>query len=333
MRLFITGIGGFVGSHLARHALERGDRVSGTYLDTPAKSVAPEEVDQREVDLLDLPALTAAVAEAAPEAVIHLAGLSHVGDSWNRMADYFRVNVLGTENLLAVVREAAPEARVVVASSSEVYGRVPEDLQPIREDRPVDPRTPYALTKAAAERLALAGSKRAVIVRSFNLIGPGQSERFALPAFARQLAAIRRGEQNPVLSVGNLTALRDFVHVADGAAAYRLLAETGEPGAAYNLATGRAVSIAHALDRLLAVSGVEARVEQAPERLRPVDLPLLSGNNERLCALGWAPRHTLDEAVRDLWRVTLELADDVPAGAGMRGGDSRDGGGSGKPGR
>lgn len=305
MRLFVTGIGGFVGAHLARQALERGHRVSGTYLDAPAAGLDPEQVPQWEVDLLDPPALLAAVERAAPEAVVHLAGLSHVGESWDRMADYFRVNVLGTENLLTAVREAAPEARVVVASSSEVYGRVPEDEQPIREDRPVDPRTPYALTKAAAERLALAASPPAVVVRSFNLVGPGQSERFALPTFARQLAAIRRGEQKPVLSVGNLTALRDFVHVADGAAAYLTLAEAGEPGTPYNLATGRAVSIAHALERLVVVSGVAARVEQDPERLRPVDLPLLSGDHGRLSALGWEPRRTLDDAVRDLWRAAL----------------------------
>ena len=303
MRLLITGIGGFVGAHLARQALERGHRVSGTYLDGSVADLDPEAVPQWEVDVLDPTALRTAVERAAPDAVVHLAGLSHVGESWDRMAAYFRVNVLGTENLLTAVREVAPAARVVVASSSEVYGRVPEDEQPIREDRPVDPRTPYALTKAAAERLALTVSPPAVVMRSFNLVGPGQSERFALPTFARQLAAIRRGDQKPVLSVGNLTALRDFVHVVDGASAYLTLAEAGEPGTSYNLATGRAVSIAHALERLVAVSGVDARVEQDPERLRPVDLALLSGDNRRLRALGWEPRHTLDAAVRDLWRA------------------------------
>lgn len=303
MRLFITGIGGFLGAHLARHARELGDRVSGIFLGS-----VPEDLDSEElweVDLLDPPALVQALRSARPEAVVHLGGLSHVGASWGRMAEYFRVNVLGTENLLTAVRKVAAEARVVVASSSEVYGQVPEDEQPISEDCPLAPRTPYALTKAAAERLALAWPGRAVVMRSFNLIGSGQAESFALPTFARQLAAIRRGEQKPVLSVGNLTALRDFVHVADGAVGYRLLAESGVPGAAYNLATGRAVSIAHALDRLVAVSGVRARVEQDPDRLRPVDLALLSGDNRRLRALGWEPQRTLDDAVRDLWQEAL----------------------------
>jgi GDP-4-dehydro-6-deoxy-D-mannose reductase len=211
------------------------------------------------------------------------------------MGEYFRVNVLGTENLL----NAAAGRRVVVASSAEVYGAVPAERQPIREEEPVDPRSPYAMTKAAAERLAYAHG--AVVVRSFNLVGPGQAPSFALPTFAAQLAAISRGEQEPVLKVGNLSARRDFLHVDDGAAALRLLAETGEPGGTYNLASGQAVAIAEALDRLQAVSGVTARVETDPERMRPADLPLLLGDNRRLTALGWAPERGLDQALADLW--------------------------------
>src|SRR5262249_39156198 len=138
-------------------------------------------------------------------------------------------------------------------------------------------------------------------VRAFNLVGPGQAPAFALPAFAAQLAAIRRGDQEPVLKVGNLSARRDFVHVDDGVAAFRLLAEKGEPGGTYNLASGRACSIGEALPRLQAVSGVDARVETDPERMRPVDLPLLLGDNRRLQALGWRPERTLEEALADLW--------------------------------
>jgi GDP-4-dehydro-6-deoxy-D-mannose reductase len=307
MRLFITGIGGFVGRHLARHALELGDELGGIYLGEGPGAEVAAAARVAEVDLLDRPALGAAVREAAPEAVVHLAGLSHVGESWNRMGDYFRANVLGTENLLDAVAEHAPDARVVLASSSEVYGQVPEAEQPIPETRRLDPRTPYALTKAAAERLVLQRRarppRRVAVVRSFNLLGPGQSPRFALPAFASQLAAIRRGDGEPVIRVGNLEARRDFVHVHDGVAAYRLLAESAEPGGIYNLATGVASSIHDALESLLAASGVEARVEQDPERMRPVDLPLLTGDAARLRRLGWEPRFGLEDAVRDLWRA------------------------------
>jgi GDP-4-dehydro-6-deoxy-D-mannose reductase len=190
---------------------------------------------------------------------------------------------------------------VIIASSADVYGEVPPEEQPISEDRPVSPRSPYALTKAASERLAFA-SGHAVVARSFNMIGPGQAPEFVLPSFALQLAAIARDKAEPVLRVGNLTARRDFVHVDDGAEAYRLLAEKGEPGSVYNIATGQASSIEEILQRLMAISGVEARVEIDPEKFRKADLPLLTGDASRLQALGWEPSRTLDDAVRDLWR-------------------------------
>lgn len=295
MHVLITGISGFIGPRLARHLLESGDRVSGTYLiDHPAFPEA-EEVRLFEADLQDAAALERVVREAAPDAIVHLAGLSHVGESWSRMPDYFRVNVVGTDNLLA----AAEGRPVVIASSAEVYGVVPDTEQPIGEERPVDPRTPYALTKAAAERLGLL--RGAVVARSFNLVGAGQAIKFALPTFAGQLAAIARGECEPVLRVGNLSARRDFIHVDDGAAAFRLLAEKGERGGIYNIASGRAFSIGEALERLMAISGVAARIETDPERIRPVDLPLLLGDARPLRALGWEPRRTLDDALADLW--------------------------------
>ena len=302
MHVFVTGISGFVGPHLARHLLSHGDRVSGTYFVDPPRFPGAEEVRLFEVDLLDGAGLCRAVRETAPDAIVNLARLSHVGESWQRMGDYFRVNVLGTENLLA----AAGGRRVVIASSAEVYGLVPAEEQPIGEERGLDPRTPYALTKAAAERLALA--RGAVVARSFNLVGPGQAPSFALPAFARQLAAIRRGERESVLRVGNLSARRDFVHVDDGAAAFRLLAEKGEPGGIYNIASGRDASIAEALGRLMAVAGVDARVEEDPERMRPVDLPLLLGDAGRLRALGWAPARGLDAALAGLWAAASDGA-------------------------
>ena len=295
MHVLLTGVSGFVGPRLARNLLAHGHRVSGTWLDsTPPPKI--QGIELYHADLMDMGSLERAIGASSPDAVVNLAGLSHVGESWKHPGDYFRVNVLGTENLL----QAAEGRKVVVASSAEVYGMVPEDEQPVSEDRMVDPRSPYALTKAAAERVAL--FRGAVVARAFNMVGPGQAPNFALPTFAAQLAAIARGDGEPVLRVGNLSARRDFVHIDDGADAFRRLVESGEPGGIYNIACGRAVSIGEALDRLRAVSGVEARVEADPERMRPVDLPLLTGDSRRLRELGWQPERSLDDALADLWQ-------------------------------
>jgi GDP-4-dehydro-6-deoxy-D-mannose reductase len=301
MRVLITGVSGFVGRHVVRRLLAEGDRVSATYWgDNPSVP----GVELFEADIEDRDQLARVVERTRPEAVIHLAGLSHVGESWNRPGDYFRVNVLGTENVL----RAARGTRVLVASSAEVYGAVPEDEQPIPEEQPVAPGSPYALTKAAAERLAVAlGDGRAVIVRSFNLVGAGQALRFALPSFAAQLAAIRAGRSEPVIRVGNLSARRDFVHVAAAAEAYALLAHRGEGGGVYNLASGRALSIAEALDRLIRISAVEACPETDPARLRPVDQPLLVGDAGRLEAMGWCAEPGVDRALEDLWKEAASL--------------------------
>jgi GDP-4-dehydro-6-deoxy-D-mannose reductase len=295
MHILITGVGGFVGSRLARLLLARRDRVSGTYIEARPDIPGVELFD---ADLLDRAAMERVVREADPDAVVNLAGLSHIGESWKweRMPHYYWVNIVGTEN---VVR-AADGRRVVIASSADVYGSVPREEQPIAEYRPVAPQTPYALTKAAAERLALAHG--AVIVRSFNLLGPGQAPNFALASWARQLAAIRRGEQEPVLKVGDLSTARDFTHVDDGAEAYRLLAEKGERGGIYNLASGKAVSMREALERLLAIADVHPEVQEKAFEPRPFDIPYLSGDAGRLRALGWQPRRSLDDALRDIWR-------------------------------
>lgn len=292
MRVLITGIAGFLGRHLARGLRQHGWEVAGTVLEERAALPGIEEFP---ADVTEPTALRSAVERWAPDAIVHLAGMTHVGTSWRQMPEYYRVNVEGTANVL----DAAAGRHVVFASSAEVYGRVAEDEQPLAETRPVAPRSPYALTKAAAELLTRRA--RAVVVRSFNIVGPGQAESFALPSFAGQLAAIARGESEPTLRVGNLEARRDFVHVADAVRAFRLLIEHGQPGTTYNLGSGRAYSIQEALGRLMAVSGVAAEVEVDPERLRPVDVPLLEADTSRLRSLDWQPDGTLDDALQALW--------------------------------
>jgi len=295
MHILITGAAGFVGSHLCRHLRDQGHRVSGTFI-----SERPElaGVDLVEADLLDSSKLAEAIATASPDRIVHLAGLSHVGESWQQPELYFRVNVLGSENLL----HAAQGARVIVASSAEVYGVVPEEEQPLTEDRDLAPTSPYGMSKAAMERIAVYHG--ATIVRSFNICGPGQASTFALPAFAHQLRAIAGGDQAPAIQVGNLSARRDFVHVDDAVAGFSSLLERGRPGKVYNLGSGQAHSIEAALDELIRISGVSPEVEVDPERFRKVDVPLLVASTKPLQALGWEARKTLPEALQDLWDAT-----------------------------
>lgn len=298
MRVLITGNSGFVGGHLCRQLVKAGARVFGLSSDTQQ---TVRQVETFRADLLAPQALASVVADCDPDVIVHLAGLSHVGESWQKWGDYLRTNFEGTVNLL----QAIGRRRLLFASSGEVYGSVPEAEQPIGEERPLDPRSPYAMTKACAERVAR--DHGAVVVRSFNVVGPGQSRRFALPSFAHQLAAIAYGQPGEaLLRVGDLTPRRDFLHIADAVSGYTTLIEHGRSGQAYNLASGQAVSIDEALRKLMAISGVEAEIQSDPQRIRPVDTPLMVGDSRRLGALGWAPRLTLDDALRDLWQSACD---------------------------
>jgi GDP-4-dehydro-6-deoxy-D-mannose reductase len=302
MRVLVTGISGFLGPYVAGAFQRRGWAVAGTYIG-PRPVLAG--VGLHEVDLQDLPGLAAIFHAVRPQLVVHLAGLSHVGESWRRVADYFAVNVMGTERVVDLAQREGG-ARVLFSSSAEVYGTVPEAELPIAESRLIAPPSPYAMSKAAGERWVL--SRGGIVMRTFNVTGKGQAPIFALPAFAAQLAEIATGRAEPVLRVGNLAARRDFVHPEDAAEAFALVAERGGAGEVYNLASGTATSIAEALDRLIAVSGLEVRIEVDPERFRPVDVPALQGDARRLRELGWSPRHGLEQALADLWSAAREAA-------------------------
>ena len=308
MRVLVTGAEGFVGGHLARRLSQAGHAVVGGTLDPSADATAGNH-ELVALDVEQEPMVRRVIAEVAPDAVVHLAGFSDVGASWQDLATTFRVNVLGTEN---IVRACDERIRVLLASSAEVYGKVsPEDL-PLTEDAPLAPSTPYAMSKAAAERIGLAHG--AIVVRSFNLIGAGQSPRFALPSFAQQLAKIEAGRQEPRLRVGNLEARRDFVHVEDGVDGYLCLleADLGETAPVFNIASGAPVAIAEALKRLIQISGVEVEIEQDPSRLRPSDVPEICGDASRLRALGWSPSRGVDGALEDLWKEARRSVDRAP---------------------
>jgi GDP-4-dehydro-6-deoxy-D-mannose reductase len=206
-------------------------------------------------------------------------------------------------NLLTAARDLSPEARVLLISSCEVYGPRPEGTRALEREA-VIPLNPYATSKVAAE---LAGLQfhfnyglHVVMARPFNHVGEGQDPTFVVPSFAAQLRAIRRGQSEPVLRTGNLEVIRDFSHVRDVVAAYRLLVTAGVAGQTYNVCSGTGRTIRSVLEEMLALAGVSARLEVDPARLRPMDTPSLVGVPDKLHALGWEPKHTVTDALREV---------------------------------
>ena len=289
MRAFVTGGKGFVGSWLVSHLQEHGDEVVAV---------------DREIDVCDAAALRSALTDAAPEAVYHLAALTHVGRSWADPEQVVRVNVLGTLHVLEAARRCRPVPRVLVVSSAEVYGALDESALPADEDSVLAPVTPYAASKVAAEFVAvqahLGNGVPVIRVRPFNHVGPGQAEGFVVPGLAKRIVEARR-QGLDTLPVGNLSARRDLTDVRDVVRAYRLLAERGDPGEVYNVCSGRAWSIAEVADRLLAIAGAELELVEDPDLVRPVDVPLLVGDPGRIrVAVGWVPKIEIDRTLADV---------------------------------
>jgi len=297
VRIAITGADGFVGRHLCALLREHGD--DPVELTGPRREGHPAAAHGMPVDVTDAAAVANALSDPRLDAVIHLAGFSSVGKSHEAPGAAFAVNAVGTVNVL----RAARTRRVLVIGSGEMYGAVEPGTR-ANEGHPLRPLSPYAASKVAAEVAALQFHRSyaadVVCARPFNHLGPGQDPSFVVPAFAAQLLEIKRGRAEPVVRVGNLEPVRDFSHVRDVVEAYRLLLEKGRAGEAYNVCSGRGQSIRDLLDRMIELTGVRAKVEVDPARIRPVDLPSLVGDPSKLIALGWRPRRTAQDALTEV---------------------------------
>jgi GDP-4-dehydro-6-deoxy-D-mannose reductase len=288
MRALITGGKGFVGQWLAAHLKDHGDEVA---------------VIDIETDVADGTAVRRVMHDVAPDAIYHLAAMTHVGESWEDPSQVLRVNVLGTAEVLAAAR-TRPDARVLVVSSAEVYGVVGPEQLPLGESTPTAPASPYAASKLAAEAVALQAwrgyRQPVIVVRPFNHIGPGQSPNFFVPALAKRIVEARRSGAGS-LRVGTLTTRRDFTDVRDVVAAYRLLIERGSPGEVYNVCSGRDVAMSEVAMELLALAGADLTLETDPALVRPVDVPVLRGDAGRLlAATGWQPTIPLATTLADV---------------------------------
>ena len=300
----VTGANGFCGRHLTDHLLAAGYDVVGV----DSAGAPDNDPSIRRLDILDTDGLTRLFADVKPCQVYHLAALTNPRLAY---ADLHRVNALGTLSLLGAVRESCPEATVLVTSSSAVYGRVdPGDL-PIREEQPFSPVSAYAISKIAQEMVAYQQHAehglRVIRVRPFNLTGPGESIHFVTSALARQVAEIAAGHGAPVLTTGNLDTTRDFTDVRDAVGAYRLLAERGQPGLAYNVCSGRGIVIRTILDQLVEIAGIPKPVVNSQDfHPTATDVPVQIGDATGLASCtGWTTtfsiRSTLQDAL-DSWR-------------------------------
>ncbi|MBQ7478495.1 MAG: GDP-mannose 4,6-dehydratase [Selenomonadaceae bacterium] len=309
MKILITGAAGFVGGHLLRAFAAHGHRLAAIDL-----GVAPlfEElsVSFHHADLLDGETVRKILREEKPDAIVHLAAIANVPFAWEHPAKTMAVNVGGTVTLLEAMVEAAPEAKLLTIGSSDAYGLTAKCGKPLTEDMPCDPQNPYSISKLCAEQMSMQLAKRydlnVIAARSFNHFGPGQKLGFVVSDFASQIAAIERGERESVLSVGDLTAARDFTYIDDIIAAYVSLIEKNVPTGIYNICSGKPRRIEDVLREMLAISGENIGVRKDPAKMRPSEVPFFVGDGAKLFqATGWRPEkdfRTGLEATLEYWR-------------------------------
>lgn len=304
-RILITGADGFVGGYLLEFLQSAGySEIWGTnFSPNPwlEEKLGPGRV--RSIDLQDSEAVFALVQDIRPDWIVHLAALAFVGDSFNRATEVMNNNTTLQYVMLEAVRRFVPQSRLLAIGSAAEYGSLPDnyDSAQIREDFPLYPNNPYAVSKLTQDFLSLsyhlAYGLDVIRVRPFNQIGPRQTDQFAVPAFARQIVRVERGQQSEV-KVGNLEAVRDFTDVRDAVKVYELLLRVGRPGEVYNLGSGRGNSMQTILETLVSLAKVPVKVVTDPARLRPVDVPVFVADNQKITSLGWKPAISVEQSLQ-----------------------------------
>ena len=318
MRIFLTGIDGFAGRHLTALLAAEGHDVVGS-------SLEPEEVAGAgrvwRVDVRDSDAVEAAIGEARPDALVHLAAQTSVAAAFGRPGETFAVNAMGTLHVLEACRQAGVE-RVLVVTSSEVYGRRAAADGPVPESAPLAPVSPYGASKAAQDLIGAQYWRgydlQVVRVRAFPHTGPGQDPRFVFPSVARRIAMAEAGRGPAAIAIGNLDPTRDVSHVRDVVEAYALLLRQGAGGQAYNVCSGVGRTIGEALDVLASLSEVAIEFRVDPARLRPAEVPWMVGDPSLAReTIGWTSVRSWEETARDLldhWRERTAREDETRRG-------------------
>lgn len=313
MKVLITGISGFAGSHLAELALSKGAKVFGIIRWRSRRENIEHLEDQIELidcDLKDATSVRNCLVKSQPDLIFHLAAQSFVPTSWHAPVETLCTNIIGQVNIFEAVRDLEMKPRIQLACSSEEYGMVYEDEIPIKEDNPLRPLSPYAVSKVTQDMLGyqyfMSYGMEVIRTRAFNHTGPRRGYVFVTSNFAKQIAEIEKGKREPVIHTGNLEARRDFSDVRDVVRAYWLVLEKGKAGDVYNIASGRVVTIKEMLDILLSKSTARVKTKQDPSRMRPSDVELLVGDFAKITEqTGWKPEIPLEKTLEDLlnyWR-------------------------------
>ncbi|MBU0491466.1 MAG: GDP-mannose 4,6-dehydratase [Chloroflexi bacterium] len=343
MKVLITGISGFAGSHLAEYLIARGDvEVYGLVrwrskldnlqdlaargqLNTNAVETnitctemldacaQPGQVNLIQGDMSDAYSMRQLIQVVQPDRIFHLAAQSFVPASWNLPAETLTTNMVGEVNLLEAVREWDGDPLIQIAGSSEEYGLVLPDEVPIKETNPLRPLSPYAVSKVAQDLLAWQYHRsygiKTVVTRGFNHTGPRRGKVFSTSTFAKQIAEIEKELRPPVIKVGDLSSKRDFTDVRDMVRAYWLALDQGVPGEVYNIGSGVTMEIGEMLNVLLSLSTVKVEVEPDPARMRPSDVKVLWADPSKFMQqTGWQPQIPFRQTMQDLldyWRARV----------------------------
>lgn len=320
MKVLITGIAGFVGSHFTEFLLGKKNIDIYGIERWKASTENIEHLKDRiklydECDINDIVSMRDILEKVKPDYILHLAAQSFVPTSWTAPAETIKTNMIGEVNLFEALRSLRQNPRIIVAGSSEEYGFVKKDELPIKETNPLRPLSPYAVSKVGQDMLGYQYFKsyglNVVRTRAFNHTGPRRGEAFVCSNFAKQIAVIEKKKQKPVIHVGNLDAKRDFTDVRDMVKGYWLLMQKGTTGEVYNICSGKAYSIKQVLDTLLPLSKVPIKIKQDPSRMRPSDVPILLGDCKKMKKItNWKPVIPFKKTMQDLldyWRGRVQL--------------------------
>ena len=322
-KALITGIGGFAGSHLADFLLSAGYQVSGIDCNLGNAENTKHIRDRLtlyDCDIRNGAQLNEIISHNKPDEVYHLSAIAHVPTANANPKLTFDVNFYGSFNLFEAVKSLSEDTKVLYVGSATEYGNVRQEDIPVTEGVPLNPVDPYSASKACADILAYQYFKsyglHIVRVRPFNHIGPRQSPDYVCANFAKQIAEIEKGVRKPIINVGNLKPRRDFMDVRDVVRGYWLAVQKGQPGEAYNICSGKTISIKELLDKLLNMSPKDIEVKQDPQKLRASDVALLLGDPAKFKRrTGWRPEIPFERTLQDTLdycRERLQL--DIGAG-------------------